>query len=535
MKKFRTFLLSLVMAANVIILSLNASAAGDTVYEVDYSLWDKFIKYDLCITDYNSLSDEQKDLCEFIFETEQKSGDMVICERARRTLAGDENIGERLTLDKLVDCYGIWDNYSAYKEGWQNYIHCVPDIIHLDSSYYGCVRNEYWLDDEGNNYVMFNEKMDINDIKSFDVYNKSGEVTETIPALELNSPYRDFRHDSQYREKFGFIEKNGGYYYIKSDGTAVFAWSDYTASDSSEPVTIPFVIENEINGCPVTAIENGAFSNSPLTEIVLPDSIEFIDRLAFSTCRNLQKINFPENLKYIGNLAFTGCNLLSEIELNCPELKIMNKAFSDCNGLINVSLNAGEIGEAAFSSCIKLQYVTVGEDVVRLGADVFENCSELEHISFSKGIKAIGQGAFSNTEIKSMTLLPTIKIIGKLPMKKPVEYTSIGIIESHPLTDEPVCAFDSDCVINGYAGTEVERYADKFGLAFNALKKTVVTESDADGDGKITVSDIIKIQKSLGRPIMSTAVYDINGDGKFDVFDVVIAKRQFLESLNFGK
>jgi hypothetical protein len=35
-----------------------------------------------------------------------------------------------------------------------------------------------------------------------------------------------------------------------------------------------------------------------------------------------------------------------------------------------------------------------------------------------------------------------------------------------PLTDEPVCAFDSDCVIYGYKGTEAERYADELGLTF---------------------------------------------------------------------
>ena len=88
----------------------------------------------------------------------------------------------------------------------------------------------------------------------------------------------------------------------------------------------------------VVAIETGAFSNSALTEIVLPDTLEFIDRLAFSTCRNLEKINFPENLKYIGNLAFLGCDSLNEIELHCPNLKIMKEAFSDCNELINAIL-----------------------------------------------------------------------------------------------------------------------------------------------------------------------------------------------------
>lgn len=34
-------------------------------------------------------------------------------------------------------------------------------------------------------------------------------------------PYKDFRGNAEYMEKFGFIEKNGGYYYTKADGTAV--------------------------------------------------------------------------------------------------------------------------------------------------------------------------------------------------------------------------------------------------------------------------------------------------------------------------
>lgn len=91
-----------------------------TVYAKD-NLWNKFLKYDLCITNYNALTDEEKELCHFIFDTEQAAGDTVICERARRTLAGDSNIGKRLTLDDLANCYGIWDNYSVYKNGFRQH------------------------------------------------------------------------------------------------------------------------------------------------------------------------------------------------------------------------------------------------------------------------------------------------------------------------------------------------------------------------------------------------------------------------------
>ena len=59
------------------------------VNAADYSLWDKFLKYDLCITNYNSLSEEKKQLCHFIFDTEQSANGDIVCERARRILAGE--------------------------------------------------------------------------------------------------------------------------------------------------------------------------------------------------------------------------------------------------------------------------------------------------------------------------------------------------------------------------------------------------------------------------------------------------------------
>jgi hypothetical protein len=44
------------------IMSTNASYAE----QIKDNLWEKFIKYDLCITDYRALTDEEKELCKFI-------------------------------------------------------------------------------------------------------------------------------------------------------------------------------------------------------------------------------------------------------------------------------------------------------------------------------------------------------------------------------------------------------------------------------------------------------------------------------------
>ena len=76
---------------------------------IDESLWEKFLRHDLCITDYAAMSESEQALCRFIFETEQSAKDTVRCERARRMLSQDPAIGPRLTLEQLEDCYGIWD------------------------------------------------------------------------------------------------------------------------------------------------------------------------------------------------------------------------------------------------------------------------------------------------------------------------------------------------------------------------------------------------------------------------------------------
>ena len=77
------------------------SAWSGTAAETDSTLWEKFLCYDLCISNYNALTAEEKELCHFIFDTEQAT-DGTICERARRILKGDhpQNSKARLILKK---------------------------------------------------------------------------------------------------------------------------------------------------------------------------------------------------------------------------------------------------------------------------------------------------------------------------------------------------------------------------------------------------------------------------------------------------
>ena len=63
-------------------------------------------------------------------------------------------------------------------------------------------------------------------------------------------------------------------------------------------------ITSHVCDLPVTSIDAGAFANSNLEEISLPNTIEFIGSGVFQDCAELKKINIPKNLTEIGSTAF---------------------------------------------------------------------------------------------------------------------------------------------------------------------------------------------------------------------------------------
>lgn len=530
-------------------LSLILSAALTTTYALsvkadaatDVSLWDKFIRYDLCIIDYDSLTSEEKELCHFIFDTEQAADDNIICERARRTLAGDTDLGERITLDDLGETYGIWDKYSPNSiYGWQIYTHCVPDVIHLgNDSEPAPFWYEYWLDDTGSEYVVFNEKTSPDNYRHFDVYDK-GELLETITAADSEMPFKDIRDDEELMKEKELIQQDGGWYYTKPDGTAVFVWCDYAETVQvmaqmydidATPIEEPFIVADEINGCPVTAIESGAFRMSPVTKVVLPDTIEYIGMSAFLNCIYLNDIQLPKDLKYLGNSAFMYCTSLEDFDIDCPSLRLDPDTFNGCDALKSMKLNVREIGERSVPR--NLESLELGDAVRKIGYNSFGNCKKLETLEIPLGTEQICQRASMYSGIKSVTIPPTVKVIGAYPAKTRTEFMSgmDDVPGRRPLTDEPICAFNADCVVYGYTGTEAERYAEEWGLEFVPLE---YTEGDANFDGKFTIADAVSLQNYLLGRQETGLVYwkaaDLCDDNRLDVFDMCLMRSSLTDS-----
>lgn len=527
---------------SLIVALLVYSQISTVAYAVnpDYSLWDKFIKYDLCITDYDALTDEEKELCKFIFETEQSSNGTVICERARRTIAGDTHIGDRITLEQLEDAYGIWDVYSENKVGWYSYINCVPDIRVIDKNF---GQNEYWLDDEGTAKVVFTGDIgSAPEFDSFEIYEndkyscsiKAAEMPFGKPEVKL--PYNENDISLDFSQA---IEYNGDYYYITPYNEAVLLKSGICAENPQsvpEAITEPHIIPDKINDCPVVAIEEYAFAFAPYAEIVLPETMKYIDTYAFYQCSHLQKINFPASLEFIGVSAFNS-TAIAEVNIDNPYLVISSSAFSDYY-LTDININVRKIGRKVFGGCENLKNVTLGDSVEIIDNLAFFCCPSIENLIIPSSVKAIGQGAFAGDEIygkkycdgiKSITIPSTVEIIGIVPEQKGSPFTSgIYYPPTFPLTDEPLSVFDSDCVINGWYDTEAHSYALENNLAFVALNEDIAY-GDTNKDGSVGISDAVLLQQFLvGQEYLSGYEADVNKDGRINVFDANTLKRELI-------
>ena len=67
---------------------------------------------------------------------------------------------------------------------------------------------------------------------------------------------------------------------------------------------------------------------SELTQLVIPESVEYVGNNAFRACSKLENVVLGTNLKHIGARAFDVCNTLSSVEFKDPEKWYVNGLLS---------------------------------------------------------------------------------------------------------------------------------------------------------------------------------------------------------------
>lgn len=162
----------------------------------------------------------------------------------------------------------------------------------------------------------------------------------------------------------------------------------------------------------ITAIGDGAFSESGLTELDLPMTVTRLGESAFEHSA-LAEIVSLGGVETLPTDVFAYTQIRS---FDIPQgLYIAPGAF-EYSGLQEVAtgIDVMEINDGAFRNCRKLTSVELNEDVTRIGDNAFRACTALTSIAFPESLVSIGDYAFYTSGLTSLVVPNTVQQMGRM-------------------------------------------------------------------------------------------------------------------------
>lgn len=168
----------------------------------------------------------------------------------------------------------------------------------------------------------------------------------------------------------------------------------------------------------ITAIGNGAFQNTRISQVVIPAAVTVVEQNAFANTP-MQFVRFEDNSQITTYIAASfALSQLKEIDFgNNSQLQLIQpSSFVNATQLMVVDFGDNakltEIGYAAFSGCSNLSAITLPNSLITIGGNAFLNCTKLISVSIPSAVTSIGWQAFSNTVVS--LFLDSSAIVGSL-------------------------------------------------------------------------------------------------------------------------
>ena len=371
------------------------------------------------------------------------------------------------------------------------------------------------------------------------------------------------------------VDKNNPVYDSRDNCNALIRTEDNTLVFGSSHSTIPDTI---------TAIGKSAFGeNKELTEINIPSSVTEIGDSAFSGCTGLASVTFSDTAVEIGYCAFASCTALTEITL--PDYStIGGSAFSGCTGLKRAVIPEhiwglyysyiGTVFDKIYTIDGDIDYLILKKDertdltIYGYYGTVAERYADTYDIPFRMIAPATSDEAVLDApEGKTYSVVKkatddeaAVPTAGQLPENSIVlsayDITLRDIKDEKPVQpdapvtvrircDDPnahVFRRETDGTLtdmnaryeDGYLIFETDHFSVYMLVKLGAEADLAIC-GDADGDGKVTITDVTAIQRALVglESDLDAAVIARNGDadgnGTLESFDATLIQRKLAE------
>ena len=216
----------------------------------------------------------------------------------------------------------------------------------------------------------------------------------------------------------------------------------FSNCSSLENIAFPDKIEN---------LDIGVLSGcTALTSVVIGSRVNTINYYCFSNCTSLKSITIPSSVATIILNAFDGCTSLEEFLVSSGNQRfssddgvlyskdkttLIRYPLGKKESVFTVPISTSKIGEKAFSQVVgtrrvvllssikaipaeafrysEIQIVDIPSSVLTMGEYAFDSCSKMEYIVLPPRMKSLPNNAFSNcTALKRVELSDTITEIG---------------------------------------------------------------------------------------------------------------------------
>ena len=142
----------------------------------------------------------------------------------------------------------------------------------------------------------------------------------------------------------------------------------------------------------------GAFEETVITDIVLPERLEMLGARTFQHCINLKRIAIPVGITTIADMCFCGCSSLFVVVMPQKLTGINRCAFYSCNNLKHVALppEVQTIGASAFHGCYALSDLQLNDGLQSIEAYAFDKCPNLHDVRIPRSVSKIEGCAFGS-------------------------------------------------------------------------------------------------------------------------------------------
>lgn len=153
------------------------------------------------------------------------------------------------------------------------------------------------------------------------------------------------------------------------------------------------------------------FSNTGLTSVTIPYSLENMGDTAFAECTKLSNADLTGVQATIGIAVFANDVLLASVDLG--DMLIIGLNMFSNTGLTSVTIPASvtNIGEFAFTACTRLESADLTGVDATIGSNVFENDVSLASVTLT-GMTTIGVNMFAGTGLTDVTIPASVSNIG---------------------------------------------------------------------------------------------------------------------------